>query len=68
MVKHYRYDEKQDKVVEFFPEEQEFVAPHVIHDMPAYQSPIDGRVITGRAARREDLKRSGCVPWEPSIR
>jgi len=67
MVKHYRYDTQLGKCVEFFEEEKEFVSPHVIHDMEPYQSPIDGRVISGRAARREDLKRSGCVPWEKPV-
>lgn len=39
-------------------------APAVWGDLPAYESPIDGRVVEGRAQRREDLKRSGCRPWE----
>jgi len=38
--------------------------PLVIGDLPAYQSPIDGRVIDGRVARREDLARNNCRPWE----
>lgn len=38
--------------------------PMVIGDLPAYQSPIDGKPVEGRAQRREDLKRSGCRPWE----
>lgn len=33
-------------------------------DLPGYQSPTTGRWIEGRAARREDLKRSGARPWE----
>lgn len=33
-------------------------------DIPAYISPASGRVIRGRAARREDLKRTNCRPWE----
>ena len=39
-------------------------APFVWDDLPAYESPIDGRVVEGRKARREDLKRNGCRPWE----
>lgn len=35
--------------------------PAVISDIPAYASPIDGRVITSRSERREDLKRNNCV-------
>ena len=36
-------------------------APRIIPDTPAYRSPIDGRMIEGKAARREDLKRNNCV-------
>lgn len=38
--------------------------PLVIGDLPSYQSPIDGRWIDGRAARREDMARNNCRPWE----
>lgn len=37
-------------------------------DIPAYQSPIDGRWINSRKQRTEDLKRNGCVEYEPSLR
>lgn len=38
------------------------VAPMaVIGDIPAYQSPVTGETISGRAAKRDDLKRHGCV-------
>lgn len=40
--------------------------PMVIPDTPEYRSPIDGRLISGRSARREDLKRNNCVPYEPN--
>jgi hypothetical protein len=33
-------------------------------DLPGYESPIDGRWVEGRKARREDLLRSGCRPYE----
>lgn len=33
-------------------------------DLPGYQSPTTGRWIEGRAARRDDLARSGARPWE----
>ena len=33
-------------------------------DLPAYESPIDGRIIAGRAQRREDLKRNGCREYD----
>lgn len=41
--------------------------PFVVRDVPAYRSPIDGRVIEGRAARREDLARNDCVEVEPGM-
>lgn len=37
------------------------VMPHVMSDIPAYQSPIDGRVIGSRSERRDDLKRNNCL-------
>jgi len=33
-----------------------------------YDSPIDGRPITSMAARREDLARSNCTPYDPDIK
>lgn len=36
-------------------------APMVISDIPEYRSPIDGRMITSRSERREDLRRNNCV-------
>ena len=43
----------------------EICAPMVISDTPEYVSPVTGRPVDGRRARREDLARSGCVPCEP---
>jgi hypothetical protein len=40
--------------------------PYVRGDLPAYVSPITGKPIEGRAARREDLARSGCREVDPS--
>ena len=42
--------------------------PTVLSDIPEYRSPIDGRPITSRSQRREDLKRNGCVEYEPSMK
>lgn len=33
-----------------------------------YRSPIDGSPITSRDARREDLKRSGCIEYDPGMK
>jgi len=41
--------------------------PAVISDIPEYRSPIDGKPITSRSERRDDLKRNNCVEWEPSL-
>jgi len=37
-------------------------------DIQGYTSPIDGRWVGSRAQRREDLRRNGCVEWEPGFR
>lgn len=42
-------------------------APAVQVDFPAYVSPGTGKYITSRTQRREDLKASGCVEYEPSM-
>jgi len=33
-----------------------------------YDSPIDGRPITSRAARLDDMARSGCIEYDPEMR
>jgi hypothetical protein len=38
--------------------------PMVVPDLPGYESPVTGKWVEGRAARREDLKRTGCRPYE----
>ena len=44
---------------------QQVIASNIANaDTPGYVSPTTGRWIEGRAARREDLKRSGARPWE----
>lgn len=43
-------------------------APQVMRDTAEYQSPIDGRLITSRSHRREDLKRNGCIEMDPPKR
>lgn len=41
--------------------------PMVWSDIEEYRSPIDGKPITSRSHRREDLKANDCIPWEPGI-
>lgn len=47
------------------PQRTGVVMPMVRSDIEPYKSPIDGRPITTRTERREDLARNGCVPYEP---
>jgi hypothetical protein len=42
-------------------------APQIMRDIREYSSPIDGRVITSRSERREDLKRNNCIEWDPAM-
>lgn len=46
---------------------QVITAPMLVTVQPdcCYDSPIDGRPITSWAARKEDLARSGCEPYDP---
>lgn len=36
----------------------------VIPDLPDYQSPVSGLVVSGRRQRRNDLARTNSRPWE----
>lgn len=42
------------------------VFPMIMRDTKAYISPITGKEIDGRVARREDLKKHGCREIDPS--
>jgi len=41
-------------------------APFIWSDLEGYVSPVGSGWVEGRAARREDLKRSGCREVSPS--
>jgi len=47
------------------PERKQLACPQIMRDIPEYRSPIDGKPITSRSWRREDLTRNGCVEVEP---
>jgi putative FmdB family regulatory protein len=47
---------------------RQVVAPMVMPDIPAYQSPVTGQWVNSRAQRREDLRRHDCVEYEPSMK
>ena len=61
-----RFVQIDGKLIEVSPDYQppKREAPLVFGDLPSYRSPITGKWIDGRTARREDLKRNGCRPWE----
>lgn len=40
------------------------VAPAIYGDLPAYISPVTGKLVEGRKARQRDLAESGCRPFE----
>lgn len=40
----------------------------VAPDIPSYVSPATGEVVGSRSARREDLRKSGYIEWEPGMR
>lgn len=43
------------------PKRDGLCVPSVISDIEPYQSPVDGRYVSGRAAKRDDLRRHGCI-------
>jgi putative FmdB family regulatory protein len=50
------------------PADKQLSAPMVHVDFPAYVSPASGKYITSRAERRADMKATGCVDYEPSLK
>jgi hypothetical protein len=63
MRERYVWDPKLKELVRVRPRRAD--ALHFIQpDLPGYESPVTGEWIEGRRARREDLKRHGCRPWE----
>jgi hypothetical protein len=63
MRRRYVYDPTTKEMVEVGARRS--AALHFIQpDLPGYESPIDGRWVEGRRARRDDLKRSNSRPYE----
>jgi hypothetical protein len=59
------------KTLELIPvDKYEPASPRVyIHgDYDTYLSPVTGKPVTGRKQRRDDMKRHGCVDYEPSLK
>jgi putative FmdB family regulatory protein len=62
-------DSDQPQYCECGRESPKFIKPVSIHvDAPAYQSPASGKWITSRTERREDLRATNCVEWEPGMK
>lgn len=65
MRRRYRWDAQANAMVEIpWDCRQESLAPTVWNDLPAYDSPVDGRMVEGRRARRNDLARTHSRPYE----
>ena len=60
-----RWRDRRSSEPMWLPKREAVAAPIVQSDIADYRSPIDGRLITSRSQRREDLKRNGCVEAEP---
>lgn len=43
------------------PDRGTLCTPSIVSDIEPYQSPVDGRYVSGRAAKRDDLKRHDCI-------
>lgn len=43
------------------PHEGPFPCPGVVADIDPYLSPVDGKYVSGKRAKRDDLKRTDCV-------
>lgn len=41
------------------------LAPLISSDIPDYLSPVNGKLISGRKQRKEDLKRNDCYEVDP---
>lgn len=64
MRRRFIWSRERNEMVEVSVSRSEPVAPMVWNDLPAYESPIDGRPVDGRRQRRNDLARTGCRPYE----
>lgn len=64
MRRRYRWDPQTKEMVEVSTSRVEPLAPTVWNDLPAYESPIDGRPVDGRRQRRNDLARTHSRPYE----
>lgn len=54
------FDKRTGKEM-ILPKRERITTPFVLSDIPEYRSPIDGKLITSRSQRREDLKVNNCI-------
>ena len=64
MKRRYVYDPQTKTLREVSLEQRRSDAPFVQPDLPGYVSPVTGKWVEGRRARREDLLRTNSRPYE----
>lgn len=64
MRKRYRQDPETGKFYEVTKDAPQSLAPTVWDDLPGYRSPVTDEWVEGRRARRNDLRRHNCRPYE----
>ena len=47
---------------------RQIVAPSVKPDIEPYISPATGKIVNSRNQRKNDLKASGAIEWEPGLK
>ena len=60
-----QFVDKQTGAPMELPERGEIAMPAVFGDLPDYESPITGKVVSGRAARREEFKKHNVIEKDP---
>ena len=55
-----------NRAMDIMAKRSDLAMPFIQGDLKPYESPVTGKVIEGRAARREDLARAGCREVDPS--
>jgi hypothetical protein len=61
----FRYDPVSKEMVEIGVVNDDTMGMMIVGDLPDYTSPVDGKVVSGRVQRRDDLKRTGCREYDP---
>lgn len=64
----FRYDPETKEMVEVGVRDDGPSGLMIVGDLPDYTSPVDGKLVSGRAQRRNDLKRTGCREYDPGER